>query len=82
MSNDPSNVQTIAYVPVVGADTTSPETQLMREAKKVELQTQLDTKFDAVVERFVVQQPISVPLVGTTVALTLFAVAIWYSGRR
>ena len=82
MAIDPIKIQTLAYAPVVGSDATSPEAQLMREAKKVELQTQIDTKFDSVVERFVVQQPISVPLLGTTVALSLFALAIYYSGKR
>jgi hypothetical protein len=82
MSIDPAKIQTLAYAPVVGTDATSPEVQLMREAKKVELQTQIDTKFDAIVERFVVQQPISIPLLGTTVALSLFALAIYYSGKR
>lgn len=82
MSVDPAKIQSLVYAPVVSADTTSAETQLMREARKVELQTQIDTKFDAVVERFVVQQPISIPLLGTSVALTLFALAIYYSGKR
>jgi hypothetical protein len=82
MSIDPSKVQMLAYAPIVGTDATSPEVQLMREAKKVEVQTQIDTKFDAVVERFVVQQPISIPLVGATVALSLFALAIYWSGKR
>jgi hypothetical protein len=82
MSIDPSKVQMLAQVPVVSTDATSPETQLMRDAKKVELQTQIDTKFDSVVERFVVQQPISLPLVSTAVALSLFALAIFITGRR
>lgn len=82
MSVDPAKIQSLVYAPVVSPDTTSAETQLMREARKVELQTQIDTKFDAVVERFVVQQPISIPLLGTSVALTLFALAIYYSGKR
>jgi hypothetical protein len=82
MSIDPSKVQMLAQVPVVSTDATSLEAQLMRDAKKVELQTQIDTKFDSVVERFVVQQPISLPLVSTAVALSLFALAIFITGRR
>ena len=82
MSIDSSKIQILAQVPVVSTDSTSPEMQLMREAKRVELQTQIDTKFDSVVERFVVQQPISIPLLNATVALTLFALAIYITGRR
>ncbi len=82
MSIDPSKVQMLAQVPVVSTDATSPEMQLMRDAKRVELQTQIDTRFDSVVERFVVQQPISLPLVSTAVALSLFALAIFITGRR
>jgi hypothetical protein len=82
MSIDPSKVQMLAQVPVVSTDATSLEMQLMRDAKRVELQTQIDTRFDSVVERFVVQQPISLPLVSTAVALSLFALAIFITGRR
>ncbi len=82
MSIDPSKIQSLTYAPVVSTDATSPEAQLMREAKKIEVQSQVDTKFDSVVERFVVQQPISLPLVHVAVALGLFAVAVYYTGRR
>jgi hypothetical protein len=82
MAVDPTKIQSISYVPIVATDATSPEALLMREAKKTELQTQIDTKYDSVVERFVVQQPISIPLVHTTVALGLFALAIYITGRR
>ena len=75
------NVQAIIYSPVVSADSTSPESQLMREAKKTQAQADVDTKFDAQVERFYVRsEPISMPLVGTAVALGLFALSILYTG--
>jgi hypothetical protein len=82
MSIDPSKVQSLSYVPVVSPDSGSLEAQLMREAKKVEVQSQIDTKYDPIVERFVIQQPISLPLINVTLALGLFALTIYYTGRR
>jgi hypothetical protein len=78
---DASKVEAIIYSPVVSADSTSPEAQLMRDAKKTQAQADVDTKFDAEVERFFVRsEPISMPLVGTAVALSLFALSIIYTG--
>jgi hypothetical protein len=69
-------IDSIIYPPVVSNDSQSPEAKLMREAKAIESQAAVDTKYDAIMERFEAnQQPISRPLVGFAVALSLFALA-------
>lgn len=69
-------IDKIVFPPIVSNDSESPEAKLMREAKALESQAEADTKYDAIMERFQgSQQPISQPLVGFAVALSLFALA-------
>jgi hypothetical protein len=78
---DAKKVEAIIYSPVVSTDSTSPEAQLMRDAKKTQAQADVDTKFDAQVERFRDRtETISIPLLGTAVAMSLFALSIVYTG--
>lgn len=68
-------IDSIVYAPVISSNPNSTEAILMREAKALEAQAETDTKYDAKVERFSVNQPISLPLVTFAVSLSLFAVA-------
>jgi hypothetical protein len=68
-------IDSIVYAPVVSSDSNSAEAILMREAKALEAQAAIDTKYDAKVERFSNPEPISLPLVTLAVSLSLFAVA-------
>lgn len=58
--------------PIVSTDSVSPEAKLMRSAKELEEQSNTDTKYDAVVERFQQNQQnqsSTKPLLGVGVAL-------------
>jgi hypothetical protein len=69
-------IDSVVYAPVVSSDSNSAEAILMREAKTLEAQAATDTKYDAKVERFTVNQPISLPLVTFAVSLSFFAIAV------
>jgi hypothetical protein len=75
-------IEAIIQAPVVSADSQSPEAQLMRNAKRLEAQAAVDTRFDPVLENFTVNKP----LLGLTVALSLMVVALvrtsMKTGRR
>jgi hypothetical protein len=71
-------IDSIVYAPVVSSDSNSTEAILMREAKALESQAAVDTKYDAVVERFIVPEPISLPLVTFAVSLSFFAIAVFF----
>lgn len=79
-------VSQVVTIPVVSTDASSPEAQLMRDAKIAQVQTETDTKFDDTVERFQCrQQGFSVPLLGVTVALSLLGLSVFFTknqGRR
>lgn len=62
-------VEKIVYSPIVSTDSISPEAKLMRAAKELEVQSDVDTKYDAIVERF--EQRSTKPLLGVAVALFL-----------
>ncbi len=80
---DPSKVDSITYSPVVSSDSNSQEAQLMRDAKKTEAQAQVDTKYDGKVSPFMnYSEPISVPLLGVAVALSLLSLSIILTGKR
>ncbi len=50
-------VEMIVNAPVVSTDSTSPEAILARNAKRLQVQTDVDSKFDTVLERFRDQSP-------------------------
>jgi hypothetical protein len=79
---DPSKVHGIVYSPVNSQDANSPEAILARDAKKIQAQAEVDTKYDPIVERYsnFYQEPIfpSVPLLGVSVALSLLALAVFF----
>jgi hypothetical protein len=80
---DPSKVDSIIYSPVVSTDSNSQEAKLMRDAKKTEAQSQVDTKYDGEVAPFMnYSEPISVPLLGVAVALSLLTLSIFLTGKR
>jgi MYXO-CTERM domain-containing protein len=47
-----AQIQEVVASPVVSADTTSPEAKLARAMKATQVQSEADSKFDTVVERF------------------------------
>jgi hypothetical protein len=71
-------IESVVYAPVVSSDSNSVEAILMRQAKALESQAAADTKYDAVMERFMNPQPISLPLVTFAVSLSFFAIAIFF----
>ena len=81
---DPSKIQGIITAPVTSQDATSPEAILAREAKKIQAQAEVDTKFDPLVERYMnFEQPtVSVPLVCATIAFGLLSLAVLVRGQR
>lgn len=85
MSSTQSEAEKIKMLiasPVVGSESTSEESQLARLAKQTEIQAAADSQYDLVVERFInQQQPISIPLMGTFVALGLFALSMFVKLR-
>ncbi len=80
--SDAEKVKMLIASPVVGSDSTSEESMLARMAKQTEVQASADSQYDLVVERFMnQQQPISIPLMGTFVALALFAASMFVKSR-
>jgi hypothetical protein len=74
-------VQAVVNAPVVSEDPKSPEQIMMRDAKQLEIQTDTDTKYDAVVERFMAEYtptPISSPLLGVVVAVGLISLSLMF----
>lgn len=83
-STDPAaeKVKLLVSSPVVGSDSTSEESNLARMAKQTEVQASTDSQYDLVIERFMnQQQPISIPLMGTFVALALFAASMFIKSK-
>jgi hypothetical protein len=75
-------IKTLVASPVVGSDSTTEESVLARMAKEIEVQAVADSQYDLVVERFMnQQQPISIPLTATLVALTLLACSMFVRAR-
>jgi hypothetical protein len=81
---DPSKIQGIITAPVTSQDATSPEAILAREAKKIQAQAEVDTKYDPLVERYrnFEQPTVSVPLVCAAVALGLLGLAVLIRGQK
>jgi hypothetical protein len=75
-------VEKIVYSPIVSTDSVSPEAKLMRSAKELEEQSNTDTKYDAVVERFQQNQSSTKPLLGVAVALLLLLAGSIFAKRR
>lgn len=79
---DPSKIQGIVFSPINSQDATTPESILAREAKKIQSQAEVDTRYDPIVERYsnFYQEPIlpSVPLLGVAVALGLLTLSILF----
>lgn len=76
-SVDPKKIQNVISVPVVSTDSLSPEAKLMREAKTMEAQAEIDTKFDPIVERFSNESgQISRPLIGLAVFMGILAIHV------
>ena len=75
-------VKMLVTSPVVGSDSTTEESQLARLAKQTEIQASADSQYDLVVERFMnQQQPISIPLTATFVAMALFGLSMFVKSR-
>ena len=79
MSSKP--IDGITAAPVVSEDTTSPEQQLARTTKAIQLQTENDSKFDTKLERFC-GSPSPTPLLGVGVVLFLFGLSAWINRPR
>jgi hypothetical protein len=76
-------VQAVVDAPIVSDDAKSPEQIMMRDAKQLQLQTDADTKYDAIVERFTARaEPISIPLLGLVVAFSLMGLSIIFTGLQ
>jgi hypothetical protein len=76
-SVDPKKIQNVISVPVVSTDSLSPEAKLMRSAKQMEAQAEIDTKYDPIVERFSTDSgQISRPLVGLTLFMGILAIHV------
>jgi hypothetical protein len=76
MSDKP--IAALVEAPVVSSDTTSPESQMAREARKLQVQAATDGAYDTVVERFCGGPTVS--LASLAVVLSLFLLA--HIGRR
>lgn len=76
-------VQAVVDAPIVSDDAKSPEQIMMRDAKLLQIQTDVDTKYDAVVERFTVNsEPVSIPLLGAVVAFSLMGLSVLFIGLK
>ena len=78
MSDKP--IAGLAFSPVVSHDSNSPEAKMARDAKMLEVQSSMDSKFDTKLERFVGSQ--TSILSGLTVALSLLLVSLIVQKRR
>ena len=72
----------LVKAPTVSDDNTSPEAKLAIESKRVQSQSDHDSTFDTVIERFQSREEISLPLVGTGLAIVLLGVSVWFSKKR
>ena len=73
----------MASAPIVSDDPNSKESKLASEAKRIQAQTDNDSNFDTVLERYTsYSEPVSVPLLGTGVALVLLAASVWITKKR
>ena len=72
----------IVKAPTVSADNDSPEAKLAIESKRIQSQADQDSTFDTVIERFKSREEISLPLVGTGLAILLLGVSVWFSKKR
>ena len=72
----------LVKAPTVSDDNTSPEAKLATESKRIQSQADNDSKFDTVIERFNSREEISLPLVGTGLAIVLLGVSVWFSKKR
>jgi hypothetical protein len=84
-SIDPSKIYGIVNAPVTSQDATSPEAILAREARKIQVQAEVDTQYDPIVERYRnFEQPsnltLSIPLMGVAVALSLLGLSVLMRG--
>ena len=86
MSNiSANNVETIISAPVVNTDSSSPEAILARDAKRLQVQAEVDSTFDTVVERFYCgPEPINTPLLVSflTVCLLFAGATLFRGGSR
>ena len=76
-------IELILAAPVVTTDSSSPEAVLARSAKRLQVQTEIDSKFDTVIERFYCgPEPINTPLLISFIAVgLLFAGATIFRSR-
>jgi hypothetical protein len=72
----------LVKAPTVSDDNTSPEAKLATESTRIQSQADNDTKFDTVIERFNSREEISLPLIGTGLAIFLLGVSVWFSKKR
>jgi hypothetical protein len=69
--------------PIVSDDPQSKESKLASEAKRIQAQSDNDSNFDTVLERYTTySEPVSIPLLGTGVALFLLAASVWITKKR
>lgn len=78
MSDKP--IAGFAFSPVVSHDSNSPEAKIARDAKMLEVQSNVDSRFDTKLERFVGSQ--TTILSGLTVALSLLLVSLLVQKRK
>lgn len=70
-------IDSVVDAPVVSVDSKSSEALLARKARALEAQAQVDTIYDTKIERFYSEPaPLSIPLVGVSVALGLWALCV------
>ena len=72
----------LVKAPTVSEDNASPEAKLATESTRLQSQADQDSKFDTVIERFNSREEISLPLVGTGLAIVLLGVSVWFSKKR
>jgi hypothetical protein len=77
-TNAAEKVEMIVNAPVVSTDSTSPEAILARNAKRLQVQAEADSKFDTVLENFRDQSLDSSLLFSVAVLSILFAGAAYF----
>ncbi len=86
MSNIAANkVETVISAPVVSTDSLSPEANIARDAKRLQVQAEVDSKFDTVLENFYCgPEPINKPLLISflTVVLLFAGATVFRMPRR
>lgn len=84
----PAGLDAIVEAPTVSDNPNSTEAKMARDAKKIQVQTETDSKFDTVLERFAdqyapySQEELNIPLVGALVAVVLLGAAALFTGKR